>query len=116
MTAQDASQNKLLQWWIGLLYKLSPTLAQSLVGPDALLGVTSAKESAKNRLKLVLLHDRTKLSPSLMESMRDELVQVIAKYVEIDQSTLDLCLEQEANTIALVANISVIRSKEVSSS
>jgi cell division topological specificity factor len=69
----------------------------------------SAKEEAKNRLQLVLMHDRTRLSPTLMESMRDELVEVISKYVEIDKSALNLSLEQEADTIALVANISVVR-------
>lgn len=117
-TQQNPNQSKLLQWWNELLLRLSTPLP-SLVPPvpgektesvDA--AAASAKEDAKNRLKLVLMHDRTQLSPSLLESMRDELVQVISKYVEIDQTALDLCLEQESNTIALVANISVVRSRE----
>lgn len=109
----NQQQGKLIQWWVDLLQKLSTPIMQSL--PDAAKTSSegqSAKEDAKNRLKLVLMHDRTQLSPSLLETMRDELVQVISKYVEIDQTALDLCLEQESNTIALVANISVIRSRE----
>jgi cell division topological specificity factor len=107
--AASAPQSKLIQWWVDLFQKISGPLALQLGMPDA---TASAKEDAKNRLKLVLMHDRTQLSPTLIENMRDELVQVISKYVEIDQTALDLCLEQETNTIALVANISVVRARE----
>ncbi len=121
MSTQSPQQNKLVQWWVGLLNKLSTLAVQPAgISPEVAAAeqdaAASAKEDAKNRLKLVLMHDRTKLSPGLLESMRDELMQVISKYVEIDQTTLDLCLEQESNTIALVANISVVRSKEVAAS
>lgn len=67
--------------------------------------------SASKRLKLVLMHDRTQLSPAMMEQMRDELVEVISKYVVIDKSALDINLESESNTIALVANIPVLRAR-----
>jgi cell division topological specificity factor len=70
-----------------------------------------SKETACNRLKLVLMHDRTQLSPDILEKMRDELVEVISKYVEIDQNALELNLETESNTIALVANIPVLSSR-----
>jgi cell division topological specificity factor len=43
--------------------------------------------------------------------MRDELVEVISRYVEIDKDALELNLESESNTIALVANIPVLRSR-----
>lgn len=110
MSTQGPNQSKLIQWWMELFQKFSAPIVQ----PNA-TGADSAKDSAKNRLKLVLMHDRTELSPTLLENMRDELMQVISKYVEIDQTALDLCLEQETNTIALVANISVIRAREVAS-
>lgn len=71
----------------------------------------NSKSDACNRLKLVLMHDRSKLDPGTMEKMRDELVDVISRYVEIDKEALDLNLESEANTIALIANIPVLRSK-----
>jgi cell division topological specificity factor len=105
----SAQQKKLVQWWVELLQKLSAPLANTI---ETNTEDASARNDAKNRLKLVLLHDRTTLSPTLLESMRDELLQVISKYVEIDQTALDLCLEQETNTIALVANIQVVRARE----
>jgi len=71
----------------------------------------NSKDDACNRLKLVLMHDRSQLSPGQMQQMRDELVEVISKYVEIDRDALDLCLEAESNTIALVANIPILRHK-----
>ncbi len=71
----------------------------------------NSKDDACNRLKLVLMHDRSQLSAGQMQQMRDELVEVISKYVEIDKDALDLCLEAESNTIALVANIPILRHK-----
>ncbi|MDD3013311.1 MAG: cell division topological specificity factor MinE [Candidatus Gastranaerophilales bacterium] len=71
----------------------------------------NSKNDACNRLKLVLMHDRSKLDPGTMEKMRDELMDVISRYVEIDKEALDLNLESEANTIALIANIPILRSK-----
>ena len=71
----------------------------------------NSKNDACNRLKLVLMHDRSKLPPDTLEKMRDELVDVISRYVEIDKQALDLNLESEKNTIALVANIPLLRSK-----
>lgn len=73
----------------------------------------SARYDAKNRLKLVLMHDRTQLSPVMLEQLRDELVEVISRYVEIDKSALEVNLESDdSNTIALVANIPVLRARE----
>jgi len=69
----------------------------------------NSKDDASNRLKLVLMHDRSQLSAGQMKQMRDEIVEVISRYVEIDKEALDLCLEAESNTIALVANIPILR-------
>lgn len=71
----------------------------------------TSKDNACNRLKLVLMHDRTKLPPHMLEQMRDELVEVISKYVEIDKELLDLNLASEGNSIALMASIPVLRAK-----
>lgn len=70
------------------------------------------KEDAKSRLKLVLMHDRTNLDPCMLEQMRDEIVEVISRYVEIDKDALDLNLESETNSIALVASIPILRTKK----
>lgn len=104
----DKSSRGFMSWWGNQLEQwLGP-------GKKSESGV-SAKDDAKSRLKLVLMHDRTQLPPATLEKMRDELVAVIAKYVEIDKDALDLFLEQENNSIALVANIAVVRMKTATS-
>jgi cell division topological specificity factor len=93
--------------WIDPPKAQSTTQMLELAGADA----QTARFDAKNRLKLVLMHDRTQLSPAMLEQMRDDMVQVISRYVEIDRDALEVNLESESNTIALVANIPVLRAR-----
>ncbi len=60
---------------------------------------------AKERLKLVLIHDRTDLSPGLMDSMKDELIAVISRYVEIDARAVRIGMEQDGREQRLVADM-----------
>jgi len=69
----------------------------------------ASKSDACNRLKLVLMHDRTKLSAETIDQMRQEMIEVISKYVEIDESALNLHFEAEGNTIALAANVPILK-------
>jgi cell division topological specificity factor len=73
---------------------------------DRLLGQkqTSAGQ-AKERLKLVLIHDRTDLAPGQMEKMKNELLQVIMKYIDIDPSAVNITMMQEGREQRLVADI-----------
>ena len=71
----------------------------------------TAKESATNRLKLVLMQDRSNLDGAAMQKMREQLIAVISKYIEIDQEALDLNLESDGDEIALMLNIPVIRAR-----
>jgi cell division topological specificity factor len=71
----------------------------------------ATKETATNRLRLVLMHDRTNLAPDTMEKMRDELLEVISKYVVVDEEALDLNLAAEGDAIALLASIPILRAK-----
>lgn len=72
----------------------------------------NAKDVAVNRMKLVLMQDRTNLNPFLLEKMRGEMIAVLAKYVEMDQEALELSFEQEGEQMALMLSIPVIRAKE----
>lgn len=72
----------------------------------------SAKETACNRLRVVLMQDRTNLTPELMERMRKEMVELLSKYVEMDKDALELNLEQDGEQIALMLSIPVIRAKD----
>ncbi|MFM9040784.1 MAG: cell division topological specificity factor MinE, partial [Vulcanococcus sp.] len=49
--------------------------------------------TAKERLQLVLAHDRSDLNPELLEQMRKEILEVVSRYVEIDFSEGDVSLE-----------------------
>jgi cell division topological specificity factor len=86
----------------------------SVADVSASSDLSTARSDAKNRLRLVLMHDRTQLSPVMLERMRDDMVEVISKYVEIDKEALEVNLESDASdTIALVANIPVLRARTV---
>ena len=71
-----------------------------------------SKNVARNRLKLVLMQDRTNLNPALLERMRGELIDLLSKYVEMDKEALDLNFENDGESIALMLSIPVIRAKE----
>lgn len=73
-----------------------------------------SKDVAKDRLKLVLIHDRAMLSSGMLEQMRDDIIAVISKYVEIDRESLNIEIaENPDNTrrTTLVANIPLKQKK-----
>jgi len=72
----------------------------------------NAKDVAVNRMKLVLMQDRTNLTPFLLEKMRGEMIAVLARYVEMDQEALELNFEQEGDQMALMLSIPVLRAKD----
>lgn len=72
-----------------------------------LFGRQESGRTAKERLRLVLVHDRSSVSPELLEDLKEELIQVISKYMEIDVSEMEVALDREDDSVALVANIPV---------
>jgi len=71
----------------------------------------SSKHAAKERLRLVLVQDRANMSPSTLEALKEDLLQVISHYMEIDQSGLEVSLSSEDESVALVLNIPVLNIK-----
>ena len=69
--------------------------------------VQTSKDEAKQRLKFLLIHDQVDLSPAIMEQMKDEILKVIAKYVDFDQKGIDFHLERGDGSIALVSSVPV---------
>lgn len=61
--------------------------------------------SAKERLQLVLVHDRTDLTPAQLESLKDDLLKAISKYIEIDPDAVRIELEKDGREQRLVADI-----------
>lgn len=80
-------------------------------------GKPSSKEVAKDRLKLILIHDRSNVSPELLKMMKSDLLEVISKYVEIDDGSVDVRLTKaediEGSSPALIASIPIKKMKEV---
>jgi cell division topological specificity factor len=78
-------------------------------------GKTPSKEVAKDRLKLILIHDRSDLSPELLDLIKGEILNVISNYVEIDSSEVEIALTrtdvEDGNSPALVANIPIKKMK-----
>ncbi len=71
----------------------------------------NTSEDATNRLKVILMHDRTKLDPLIMNKMREELIEVFSKYVVINKEELEIDLGNNGDEAALMLNIPIIRSK-----
>lgn len=64
---------------------------------DRVFGRINAKGSgskAKERLQLILVHDRINLPPERLEAMKAEILAVISKYVEVKSDNVDIALEQ----------------------
>lgn len=75
---------------------------------DRLFGGRSPRAAPPRTAKLVLIHDRSDISPEMMESLRKDLISVISKYMEIDEKKIELDLEREDRSVALVASIPVV--------
>ena len=78
----------------------------------------NSKETAKERLHLVLMQDRANVSADFLDLMRREIIEVIKKYIDIDEEAMDVSLKNQENedgtqgAPALYANIPIINIKE----
>ncbi len=72
-----------------------------------------SKDVAKERLQLVLSHDRMEIPPGVLDALKDDLIQVISKYMEIDESGIDVRINDKDSSEgrSLVANIPVASMK-----
>ena len=61
----------------------------------------------KHRLKFILAHDRAAIEPQVFANMRQEIMRVVSKYVELDEDTLDIRLESDKRMTALIANLPI---------
>jgi len=74
---------------------------------DRLFGKKASADSAKDRLQLVLIHDRTDLTPAELDSLRDDLIATISRHVEIDVQAMQIGVEHDGRSQRLVADIPI---------
>lgn len=82
--------------------------------------ITNSKDAAKERLHLVLMQDRANVSADFLELMKQEIIEVIKKYIDVDESAIDVRLTNKENedgtngAPALYANIPIMNIKNES--
>ena len=69
------------------------------------LGRKQSRPRAKERLQLVLIHDRTDLTAEELNTMKDEILQVIAKHVDFEPDAVQIAVEHDGRSQRLVADI-----------
>lgn len=76
----------------------------------------SPKEVAKDRLQLILIHDRSDVDPEFLEVIKGEILKVLSQYAEFDNKDIDVKLtrteESEGSSPALVASIPIKNMKK----
>ena len=81
---------------------------------------SSPKETAKERLHLVLMQDRANVSVDFLDLMREEIIEVIKKYIDVDEKSMDVRLTNQENedgtqgAPVLYANIPIVNIKDES--
>ena len=70
-----------------------------------LFGIDKSSEIAKERLQLVLIHDRNDVSPEIINALRIDMINAIKKHLDIDENGIDIQLQRKDRSVALVADI-----------
>jgi cell division topological specificity factor len=74
---------------------------------DRLSGKNKSADQAKERLQLLLIHDRTDLPPGMMENLRSELIEVISRHMAVDQSAVKIEIAHEGRSQRLLADFPI---------
>ncbi len=75
-------------------------------------GKLTSRQIAKDRLQMVLIHDRSDLSPGMLELLKDEIIATIGERVSVDREGVVFTLEQDGRESRLIADIPLSSSKK----
>ncbi len=71
-------------------------------------GNSGSKGIAKKRLQLVLVQDRMNITPEVLESLKNDLIEAIGRHLEIDKGAMEVSFSKEDDKVAIIANIPVL--------
>lgn len=71
----------------------------------------SSSQIARDRLKIVLIHDRANITPEMMQCIKNDIIEVLSRYMEINRNGAEVCLENDADSVALLASVPISRVK-----
>ena len=69
----------------------------------------SSKEEARQRLKLLLIHDQLELTPSDLDAMKGEILEVVKRYISVDEEAADLRVTRQSRNLTISSQIPVRR-------
>jgi len=67
----------------------------------------NSKDHAKSRLKLIIAHDRASINSDMLTAMREEILDVVARYVEVDREEMEFSLSNDQRMTSLTANLPI---------
>jgi cell division topological specificity factor len=67
----------------------------------------NSRDRAKSRLKLIIAHDRASINPEMMTALREEILDVVARYVEVDREEMEFSLSNDRRMTSLTANLPI---------
>ena len=73
------------------------------------LGDRSSGQIARKRMQFVLMHDRVDITPDMMEAVKNDIIKVLSRYMEIDNRSIKVDIEQGKDFMALISNVQVKR-------
>ena len=73
----------------------------------------NSRDEAKRRLQLILAHDRASINPAMLNLMQEEILAVVARYVEVNQDEVEIALENSDRMTALIANLPIVKFKRI---
>ena len=74
---------------------------------------SNSRNHAKSRLKLIIAHDRASINPDMMQAMREEILEVVARYVEVNREEMEFSLSNDQRMTSLNANLPIRQVKRL---